>query len=193
MALNIRLFKTFALFCLFTFISLTALWAGGGGGKSILHIDLRIISFQIINFLILLFALKVLLMEPIEDILQKRREKIERDLENAKKEHNIATALKLQYEGKIALVEEECYQMKLTAIRYSEEVKAHMMESIMDEGKAIKERVEKEIELEKEKARRELHDEAVGLSIALTTRILGREVKAADQKRLVDEFLNELA
>ena len=59
--------------------------------------DIWTFTFQIINFVVLLFILKRLLYKPIREILRKRRELVEKIIEDAEKTKKEALELKAEH------------------------------------------------------------------------------------------------
>ena len=64
-----------------------------------------------INIFILFFALSYLLFNPARDYLEKRRNKIAGDLQNAKENKEEALALKAEYESRLREINKEAEQI----------------------------------------------------------------------------------
>ena len=53
-------------------------------------------------------------------------------------------------------------------------------------------RAQEDIKREQEKAIKEVHDEVVDLAYETTKTILNREVSSKDDKKMIDDFVNDL-
>ena len=53
-------------------------------------------------------------------------------------------------------------------------------------------KADEEIALAREKARKDAKDEIVGVAIAASSQVLGREVNEEDEKRLLKDFVNDV-
>ena len=61
-----------------------------------------------------------------------------------------------------------------------------------DEAVAIREKASADIAQEKKKAINDAKDEIAGLSLAIAGKVVGKELTEADQKSLIDSFIDEL-
>ena len=61
-----------------------------------------------------------------------------------------------------------------------------------DERRQLKEKTMNEISLEKEKAMKELKDQIVDVAFEASSKILEREVNNLDNKKIVDNFVEDL-
>ena len=61
-----------------------------------------------------------------------------------------------------------------------------------DERRQLKEKTMNEISLEKEKAMKELKDQIVDVAFEASSKILEREVNSLDNKKIVDNFVEDL-
>lgn len=134
--------------------------------------DIWTFTFQIINFAVLLFILKRLLYKPIRDILRKRRELVEKIIEDAEQTKKEALELKAEHsreidklgELKARIVEEmndEVLKEKRRLIGEAEKEAAARIEK----GKAL-------LEMEKAGFENELEEKAMDIVSALATGLL---------------------
>jgi F-type H+-transporting ATPase subunit b len=70
-------------------------------------------------------------------------------------------------------------------------VKQSIVDDTRREAEAAKQRAKREIALATDEAKKELWNESAKLSTLLAERILQRNIDAADQQRLIAEFLQE--
>ncbi len=134
--------------------------------------DIWTFTFQIVNFVVLLFILKRLLYKPIREILRKRRELVEKIIEDAEKTKKEALELKAEHsremdklgELKARIVEEmnvEVLKEKKRLIGEAEKEAA----SRIEKGKAL-------LEMEKTGFENELKEKAIEIVSAFSTGVL---------------------
>ena len=165
---------------------------GGEGGATLkLLPDLPTLVQQTILFAVLAGVLYKFAWKHILHALEEREGKIKGDLARAEVARKEAEASLARHEAAMNQVKGEAQAIldegKADATRLKEKILAEARE----EGGKIGERARHEIELAKDKAVAEIQAQAASLSIAMATKILGREVKAADQERLIQEALGE--
>jgi F-type H+-transporting ATPase subunit b len=125
--------------------------------------------------------------------LDEREQKIREEIQQAEESREQAKAVLAEYEKSLAQAREEANQMvakaKTDAKAVAEELRARNEQELTE----MKDRATREIEAAKKAAITELHEESVGLAMSIARKILQREISADDQKRLVEESMQELA
>ena len=154
--------------------------------------DIWTFAFQIINFIVLLFILKRLLYRPIREILLKRRELVEKIIEDAEKTKKEALELKAEHsremdklgELKVRIVEEmkeEVLKERKWLIGEAEKDAAMRIEK----GKAL-------LEMEKTGIENELKEKAMDIVSAFSAGLL-RDIADEELHRGIwRKFLAEL-
>ena len=162
-----------------------------GGATLNLVPDPATLVQQVILFTVLAGVLYKFAWKHILHALEQREGKIKGDLDKAEAARKEAEAVLARHEAAMNQVKAEAQAIleegKADATRLKEKILAEARE----ESARIGERARHEIELAKDKAVAEIQAQAASLSIAMATKILGREVKAADQERLIQEALGE--
>ena len=163
----------------------------GGGPVLKIFPDLPTFIQQTILFAILAFVLYKFAWKHILHALEQREGKIKGDLDRAESARKEAEALLARHQAAMDQVKAEAQAIvdegKKDALRLKEGILAEAREEAGRTG----ERARREIELARDKAVLELQAQAAALSVTMATRILGREVKAADQERLIQDSLAE--
>ena len=147
--------------------------------------------WTIFTFLLLLFLLKKYAWGPLLKALEERQAAIDKSVEDAK-----AATARLQQ------VQEESTRLLATARaeastivtrsradadRFREEMRQKAHE---DAGNIVK-NAQKEIQLETQRAVAQIRTEAVDLSLAIASKLLRRNVSAADNEALIKEALGQ--
>ena len=60
------------------------------------------------------------------------------------------------------------------------------------EASRIRSKAEADIAMERKKAINDAKDEISGMAMAIAEKVVGRELNAADQSKLIDDFISEL-
>ncbi|MBI2042375.1 MAG: F0F1 ATP synthase subunit B [Candidatus Nealsonbacteria bacterium] len=157
-----------------------------------LGIDWKLLLFQIINFLLLMFILKKVLYKPMLSFLENRSKKIEEGLAKAEKFEAEWQKIKEAEKERIAEVEKKATQMmekaRIDAVAREKEI----LELAQQKSLKIIDEAKKEISREKEKASEELKNEMSGFIVFATEKILGREMRDKDEKGFIKETIEAL-
>jgi F-type H+-transporting ATPase subunit b len=158
-----------------------------------LGIDGKLLLFQAINFLVLLFILRKVLYKPLLGFLEKRRKKIEEGL--AKAEKFEAEWLKIkEREKEITEKAEKSAVQIMEKARISAQAKEkEMSQEAREKSEKIIEEAKKEVVMEKEKALGELKGETADFIVFATEKILGRAIKDKDEKKMIEETISLLS
>ncbi len=145
-----------------------------------------------INVFILFFALSYLLFNPVRDVLEKRKQKIAGELEQAAADKNDAEAMKAEYEAKLKEVDEESERILEAARRKAKAREDEIVRQAKAEAARIIERGSHEVELEKKKAVDELKQELVNIAAMMAEKAVGNSINIKIQDALIDETLREM-
>lgn len=148
--------------------------------------------WQIINFLVLLFVINKFFRQPIAKIIAERKEKIEKDMEEAKKNRKDAEALFKEAESKIADSRKEAVElMKVAERKATEEGDAIVQEAKTNRDKIIK-ATEAEVNKMKDDAKTELNSEVKKLAAELAEKLIKEKIDNVQATSLIDEFIAEV-
>jgi F-type H+-transporting ATPase subunit b len=148
---------------------------------------------SLVVFLVAFGFLYVAVWPKIVKGLNEREGKIRQEIENAEEAREQAKAALSEYEKELAGARREAGEMiaqaKADAKIAGDQLRARNVTELAE----MKQRATQELNNAKRSAITELHAEAAVLAAEIAGKILQREISAADQKRLVDESLEELA
>ena len=139
--------------------------------------------FLAINVFILFTFLSFLLFNPVRDMLNKRREKIQSDIETAGKNKEDAIALKAEYEAKLREIDKEAEKILSEARK-----KALNRE----EANRILERAHSEVVLEQKRAVDDMKKEMIRIASAMAGRVVAQSMDVKIQDTLIEETLKEM-
>ena len=147
---------------------------------------------NLINFAILLYLLKRFLYKPALAYLDRRRELIASRMEKARKSEERAEELVAQREQELATAREQARRSLEEARTRAEEIVAESKGTARREAERILAEARRQIEQEREQMVEELRRSYAEIAVLGAGRVLDREVKLQDHKRLLDELLSEV-
>lgn len=151
--------------------------------------DVRDILIQLISTIVLFVVVRVFLWKPITNILETRREAMDKALEeaNQSKEASIALELELQKEMNDAKVKvkEMMAKAELDANQRREEI----IQDAKIEAKRRLENLELELEQEKKNMEKDIKQEIVDIAFKAAEKIVAKEIDQEKYLVVVDEIL----
>lgn len=147
---------------------------------------------QIINFLILVAILTKVAYKPLMKALADRQARIEGNLANAEQERAAAAELKREYQEQLAQARSQAQAIVEKASKLAEQTREEIIQEARAEHARLLKEAQAEIAREQERAIAELRGEVVSLSIAAATKIVGHNIDAATNSKLVTDFIDKL-
>ena len=148
------------------------------------------VIIQAANLLILTAIFGKLLFRPVQNILALRRAEVENMYKAADNRADEAQRMYAAYEYKLRNAEREAAEMKKLAEKDIARMKAEALDRAEGEAAHIRETAKRQTEQERKKAAGQLRAEASNLAAEMAEKIIGREINAQDQQRLIEEFLS---
>ena len=159
------------------------------GNLQIVSFNLWQVLISLANLTILYLGLKKFLYKPVKAVLENRKAAIAKSYEEAEEYRNSANAAREEYAAKLATAhttaDEIIHDATVVANRRGEKIvaDAHLKaDEIVRQG-------ELEASMEKKKAMETIRQDITDVSAAMTEKLLGREMSAADHRSMIDEFL----
>ncbi|MCA9272951.1 MAG: F0F1 ATP synthase subunit B [Phycisphaerales bacterium] len=144
-------------------------------------------------FILVLAVLGAKVWPAISKGLDERAAKIKGEIEAAENARKQAKDALESYERSLSEARAEAQQMLDQARADQQKLAAELKAKADAELSAMKEKAKREIESAKRAAVGEIYNEAANLATSVAGKILGREINASDQQRLVEEAVSELA
>lgn len=164
-------------------------------GDKIFGLDSQLLvdtGITLIAMLVLFILLSYLLFNPARKLIQKRKDYIQGQLDEAAKAQSDALEMKSSYDEKLSQVDAEAAQMLTDARRKALDKEKEIVEKASEEAHRIKVRAEKEVELEKNKVRDDLKQEMVQVASAMAGKFVAASMDEDKQAQLIDETLKEM-
>ena len=169
-----------------------ALAAGGGEHQVDSGVLIKDFIWRCINFAIMAGVIGYFAIKPIRNGLQGRRAEIEKALHNAVAAREAAEAKSREYQEKLAKAAAEIETIYAAIRREGELERDKIIASAREMAVKIEQEADAKAASAVARARVELRAEAARLAVELAEELLGKNVTAADQKRLVDEYMQKV-
>ena len=160
-------------------------------GKIVKSINWTLV-FSLINFAILLYVLKRLLFKPAIEYLDKRRELIANRMESAREREEQAAALVEERSRDLVSARERSDQI----VDHAQGRSTKMIEEAKRKARGEAERIVADararMEQERDEMIRDLRAAYAEIAVLGAERILDREVKIDDHRRLLDQLIAEI-
>jgi len=173
-------------------LAAAAAMAAGGGGHADSGALLKDFIFRVLNFSVVVGILVYFVTKPIKRGLAERREGLGKALEEAEQARREAEAKYAEYEAKLKDASEEIAEIEQEIRREGELERERILANAREMAEKMAKDTEKAASQEVARATRELQQEAASLAISLAHEMLKKNFTEADQKRLVDEYMQKM-
>ncbi len=148
--------------------------------------------FLAINIFILFLLGSYLLFNPVRNLLKKRQDLIEAEIEAANKDKEDAAALKSEYDAKIKTADKDADAILADARKKALAREEQIVEEAKTEAARIVERANTEAELEKKRVADDMKKEMIAVAAAMAGKVVSASMDTHIQESLVEETLNEM-
>lgn len=148
--------------------------------------------WYLIVFSILLLAVKHYAWAPVKDMMEKRRQKVIDDLDQAASDRKKAETLANEREAALKNSRQEATQILSDAKRNAQKTGKQIVSEAMAEASAIREKAKADAAQAETDALNEAREEVADLSVTIAEKVIAKNLSAADQKDLVDQFIKGL-
>lgn len=161
----------------------------------IFGLDWQLLSgmiFQIVAILILFILLSYILYEPVRKILNDRKERVAKDIADAKKDRKQADQYRTEYEAKLKNIDKEADLILSEARKKALERENEIVADAKAEAQRIIAHANQEAELEKKKAKDEVKQQIIEVASLMAGKIVAVSLDEAKQNALIEETLKEM-
>lgn len=145
-----------------------------------------------VSFLLLLILLRKFAWGPIQQKLQERADSIEGEIARARKLREDAEAKFVEYTAKLDKVREEMEDLREKGRVQGEQLKAQLEEKGRQESEDMRKRAQKEVDLMVAKARADLRNLVVDLSMKAAEQVARKSLTDADHRRFAEEAIEKM-
>jgi len=147
---------------------------------------------QIVGFLIVLWVLKRFAWKPILTLLEERRQKIRAEFELAAQRKEEANQLFASYEAQLKEIDAAARAKITEAVSEAQKIANEIKEEARKEGRELVVRSQAEIAREISKAKVQLKEDMVTISLTATEKIISQKLDEPGHRRLIDEYLSRV-
>ncbi len=150
------------------------------------------VIYTIINIVILVALLRIFLWKPVLGILEKRRQTIQDDLDQAARTNREAQAAKAEYESALTGARQESAALVEQArAQAAEKYQAIVAQAQADAGD-IRAQARADAQAQKDQALSEARNELADLAVLAAAKLLGGTVDEITDRRILDQWLTEM-
>ena len=146
----------------------------------------------LISIILLLFLVKYFAWDKIEAMLEARREKISKDLDEAEKKRKAAEEIQANAKEIIHNAEAKGQEILNT----TREAASKMQDEMIKEGRDVVSRMkldgQREVDSMKQRALAQMQDQIVDLSVQLASQILNKELTEQTHQDVIESFIEGL-
>ena len=147
---------------------------------------------QICNLMIQLVIFKKLLLNPVKKVIAERKAKADSQIADAQKLRTEAEAMKAEYEQNLQNARTEANQIVAAAQKTATARSEELLGEARAQAAALKQKAEADIAQERKQAVNEVKDEIGGMAMEIASKVVEREIREADHKDLIDEFIKNV-
>lgn len=174
------------------FFSTIGVMIAAAGQESWLDVNMKTMLFTVLSFVLLLVVLGKFAWKPLLNGLEARENGIRDSIETAEKLKAEAETILAEHKRKVEEASSEVKQILDEGRERANEMKEKILSEARASAKATVDRATREIEVAEQQALDSIRAEAVDLSIALASKVLGRTLEKSDHEELIRESMKEL-
>jgi F-type H+-transporting ATPase subunit b len=148
--------------------------------------------WTVLCFLITLFVLKRYAFGPIQNMLDERRDRIRRSIEEAENARKEARRLLEEHRALIAQARGQGEEILAEARRVADSQRQRVKEETEADRQRRLEETKRQIEAETHRALEQIRAEVAELTLVATTKVTGKVLDDADHRRLIEDAIKEL-
>lgn len=148
--------------------------------------------WQIINFLILIVIFNKYLKNPLNKILNKRKEIISNDLEEAKQNKEEAKKEREEAKEKLKETRKQIHDTIINAEKKADQRKEEILKGATSQRDKILKSAEIEVGKMKARAKGEIREEMQTLAVKLAEKIIKEKLDSKHSNQLINNFIDEL-
>ncbi len=157
-----------------------------------LTIEFGLMFWTVVVFLLLLVILKRFAYPALLGAVEARERALQEQLDAAERNRAESAALLAEHKKLLAEARTQAHALLVEARTTAEKERALAMEKTLQEQQELLERARREIVDERDQAIAELRREAVELSLAAASKLIGERLSSDIDRKLVQEYLSSL-
>jgi F-type H+-transporting ATPase subunit b len=148
--------------------------------------------WTIVCFLLTMFVLKRYAFGPIQKMLDERRERIQRSIEEAEHARQEARKLLDEHRALIGQARQQSEDILAEARKVADAQRARVREETEADRQRRLEETRRQIEAETQRALEQIRAEVAELTLVAATKVTGKVLDDADHRRLIEDAVRDL-
>ena len=162
------------------------------GFEELLGVNPWTALFTLANTVALFLVMKKFLWVPVLKMIEERQQEIDSLYAEAGSAKAEAKAMEEEYRNKLSAAADTSERIVREAVARGQSREEEILRQANAEAAAILDKASADIAQEKKKAINDAKDEISVIALAIAGKVVGRELNAEDQSKLVDSFIEEL-
>jgi len=158
----------------------------------LIEVRLGLMVWTIVCFGITFFFLRKVAFGRIQAVIDERREKIRRSIEEAEKARNEARRLLEEHRALIGQARGQAEQILAEARKVAESMARRVKEETEADRHRRLEETKRQIEAETQRALHQIRAEVAELTLIATSKVTGKVLDDSDHKRLIEDAISDL-
>ncbi|MFH1687114.1 MAG: F0F1 ATP synthase subunit B [bacterium] len=154
--------------------------------------DLPQLITHAVGFVIFFLVLKKFAWVPLLSLMEERRKKIAGEFKTIDDEKAKVEQLTTQYEGKLKDIDQERRAKLVEAVDDGKKIAEEIKAAARAETKAAGEKAKQELERDVAKAKVQLKNDMVMMTIAAAQKLIGEKLDDDKHRRLIGDFIDNL-
>lgn len=156
---------------------------------ALVSIDPGTIVFTLINTFIIFLIFRIFLYKPVCNVLDKRKELAAKEISEAQAAKEAAEKTEQEYLARLADAKAEAAELVKQATARAQAREEEIISDANRSAAEIRAKAEEAIERDKKRAMNEIKDEISDIVVLAASKVVGKEISAQDNERLISEFL----
>jgi len=162
------------------------------GANALIEVVPGLMIWTIVCFLATFFVLRRYAFGPIQKMIDERRQRIRDSLNEADRAREEARKLLEEHRQLIAQARSEAEEIRQDVRRDAEALRERAREDLEEDRRRRLEETKRQIEAETQRALGAIRAEVADLTLIATSKVTGKVLTDADQRRLIDEAIDSL-
>src|SRR3954454_12506159 len=171
---------------------MTSLPVAAGSGNFLVQPGIGLMIWTLLTFGVAMYILSKAVFPRIQNALDKRQKAIEETLDASERARREADELLAEYRERLRAARSQSEEIIARANRAAENHEAKTIAEARRRREELMEQARRDIEQETRRAIQEIRQEGGGLTVMATEKVTRKTLTEDDQKRLVEEALEEL-
>lgn len=151
--------------------------------------DWRVALANLVNFLIIFFLLKRFAWKPLQETLRKRREKIEKGVEDARRAETKLMEAESRKEDIVSEARREANDIVSQARDEEREIVAGAKDKAQEEANKVTSQAREQIQAEEEAMKRKIKEESAEMIVTGVEKLLRRKIDRDSNKQFIKTTL----